>query len=105
MKIRNILSKKYIELTGCIHNHSIYSFDSNTPMSKILSAAKDNDLDYLTINDHMTLAAKEDPDVKNEQDLMIIVGAEINDKDKNNHQNKYSYFLMQYSTPRYTKYT
>lgn len=85
MRIRSIIDRKFIELTGCIHNHSIYSFDGEIPVGKILQAAKQNDLDYVTINDHMSLEASFDPDVKNEQELLVIVGAEINDKDQNNH--------------------
>ncbi len=85
MKIKKIIDRKFIELTGCIHNHSEYSFDSKTPIKNILDAANANDLDYLTINDHMTLAAKDDEAIKNENDLMVIVGAEINDSEQNNH--------------------
>ncbi|MDA3813602.1 MAG: PHP domain-containing protein [Candidatus Cloacimonetes bacterium] len=85
MKKKNIFNKKYFELTGCVHNHTIYSFDAHVKLNKILKAAKKNELDYLTINDHFTLAAGDDEAVKKENDLIIIVGAEINDPEKNNH--------------------
>ncbi|MDP8200798.1 MAG: CehA/McbA family metallohydrolase [Candidatus Tenebribacter burtonii] len=85
MKNKNIFNKKYFELTGCVHNHSEYSFDSQVKLSKIIIAAKKNELDYLTINDHHTMVAREDDAVKKENDLFIIIGAEINDPQKNNH--------------------
>ena len=85
MKNKNIFNKKYFELTGCVHNHSEYSFDAQVKLSKIIIAAKKNELDYLTINDHHTLAAQEDDAVKKENDLIMIIGAEINDPEKNNH--------------------
>lgn len=85
MKNKNIFNKKYFELTGCVHNHTIYSFDAQVKLSKIIKAAKKNELDYLTVNDHHTMAAKEDEAIKKENDLIVIVGAEINDPAKNNH--------------------
>jgi len=85
MKIKNILDSSFLELTGCIHNHSEYSYDSKVPLKKILKAAKRSELDYITINDHRTLQAKDDPSVLQEKDLIVIVGAEINDPQNNNH--------------------
>lgn len=85
MKIKNILNKKFFELTGCVHNHSEYSFDAQVKLGKIIEAAKKNELDYLTINDHHTMAAKEDEAVRKDSDLIVIVGVEINDPAKNNH--------------------
>ncbi|MEA2095886.1 MAG: CehA/McbA family metallohydrolase [Candidatus Cloacimonadota bacterium] len=85
MKNKNIFNKKYFELTGCVHNHTEYSFDAQVKLSKIIKAAKKNELDYLTINDHHTMAAREDKAVKKENDLIVIIGAEINDPEKNNH--------------------
>lgn len=85
MKKLNILNKVYFELTGCIHNHSKYSYDSTVPIKKIIRAAAQNELDYFTINDHQTFAAAQDDSVVNEKNIIIIVGAEINDPDNNNH--------------------
>ena len=85
MKKKNIFEKSFIELTGCVHNHSKYSFDSIVTISKIIKAAKINELDFITINDHNTLEAKTDPDYLNERELQIIIGMEINDPDNNNH--------------------
>lgn len=85
MKNKNIFNKNYLELTGCVHNHTIYSFDADVKLNKIIKAAKKNELDYITINDHDTKEAANDIIVKNEKDLIIIVGTEINDPQKNNH--------------------
>lgn len=85
MQRKSILGRNFLELTGCIHNHSVYSYDSKVPLVKIIAAAKLNNLDYITINDHMTFAALQDKAYLEEKDLIIIVGAEINDRLKNNH--------------------
>ena len=84
MKKKNIFDKTYYELTGCIHNHSEYSFDGLISMARIIREAKLRELDYITINDHLTKKAKNDKSVLKEKDLMVIVGMEINDT-KNNH--------------------
>jgi len=85
MKNKNIFNKKYFELTGCIHNHTEYSFDAQVKLSKIIRAAKKNSLDYITINDHHTKAAQNDDAVKKENNLIVIVGVEVNDPGNNNH--------------------
>lgn len=85
MKLKKIFEKEYYELTGCIHNHSEYSFDSEISLKKIIKAARKNNLDYITINDHSTRAAAEDAALQEENEVQVIVGCEINDKGKNNH--------------------
>ena len=85
MKKKNILGANYIELTGSIHNHSKYSYDSKVPIKRIIRSALKADLDYLTINDHRTYAARKDPVLEQGYDLIVIVGAEINDPGNNNH--------------------
>ncbi|MBN2460407.1 MAG: PHP domain-containing protein [Candidatus Cloacimonetes bacterium] len=85
MKIKNILGRSYIELTGCIHNHTEYSYDSRVPLSRIINVAKKAELDFITINDHRNLEAAHDPAVVMEKELIIICGVEINDPDNNNH--------------------
>jgi len=85
VKIKNIFDRKFIELTGCIHNHTEYSFDCNIPVSEVIRAAKKNNLDYITINDHRTKKAEKDIAVLEEKELQVIVGVEINDKENNNH--------------------
>ncbi|MCF7858757.1 MAG: PHP domain-containing protein [Candidatus Cloacimonetes bacterium] len=85
MKKINIFNKKYTELTGCIHNHTQYSFDSKAKLKTIVKAAEKNGLDYITINDHRTCAVLDDQVINNNKDMMIIIGCEINDPDNNNH--------------------
>lgn len=85
MKEKKIFNKNYVELTGCIHNHSEYSYDSQVKIKDIISAAQYNKLDYVTINDHMNMDAKNDADLMRETSVKLIVGVEINDKSNNNH--------------------
>lgn len=46
------------DYSGAIHFHSIHSFDGRVPVADILDAASKNNLDYLMLTDHSTLAAK-----------------------------------------------
>jgi hypothetical protein len=85
MKQRIIFNRKFWELTGCIHNHTKYSYDSKAPLEKVIKAARENDLDYFTITDHRVMKAKEDEAYKKEKEIKIIVGCEINDNDNKNH--------------------
>ncbi|MCD4819555.1 MAG: hypothetical protein K8S23_12775 [Candidatus Cloacimonetes bacterium] len=85
MKKKSIFSRDFFELTGCVHNHSEYSYDSSVPISKIILAARNNELDYFTLNDHLNMQARDDRDFRNEKDILIIAGSEINDKSNNNH--------------------
>ncbi len=80
-----IFRRKFNELTGSIHNHSEYSYDSNGKVEMILNAAKKNKLDYLTFNDHHNLDIKNDPLIKKEKDIICILGFEINDPNSDNH--------------------
>jgi hypothetical protein len=85
MKKKNILNRSFFELTGCIHTHSEHSFDSSKPVRKIIQHAKKQELDYITINDHLNLDAKKEESVLSEKDLFVIVCMEVNDKQNNNH--------------------
>jgi hypothetical protein len=81
---RKIFDRNFHELTGCIHVHSEHSFDCSVPLARILKEARKARLDYITINDHMTTkAADELPE--DTGGLTVLVGAEINDPDLNNH--------------------
>ncbi|MCF7912345.1 MAG: PHP domain-containing protein [Candidatus Cloacimonetes bacterium] len=82
---RNIFKRNYRELTGCLHVHTEYSFDSRTPVQQVVKAAHRHKLDYLGINDHLCNSAKDDINLKNEKQLIIIPGLEINDPGNNNH--------------------
>ncbi len=85
MKERIIFNRKFWELTGCIHNHTEYSYDSKASMKKVIKAARVNNLDYFTINDHRAMDALKDDEYKKEKDIKIIVGCEINDNNNKNH--------------------
>jgi len=82
---RKIFQRNYQELTGCLHVHTEYSFDSRTPVADVIKAAYKNKLDYIGINDHLSNQAKEDVFFKDEKKLTLIPGFEINDIDNNNH--------------------
>ncbi|MEA1972501.1 MAG: PHP domain-containing protein [Candidatus Cloacimonadota bacterium] len=85
MKQKEIFGRKFFELSGSIHNHSIYSYDSNVPIKTIVEAARKSSLDYFTLNDHFSVGAAKDEYLKKVKDITIIVGSEIYDKAKNNH--------------------
>ncbi|HPR17805.1 MAG TPA: PHP domain-containing protein [Candidatus Cloacimonadota bacterium] len=85
MKKKNIFDRTFYELTGCIHNHSVYSYDGIISMARIIREAKLRELDYITINDHNTREALQDESYLKEKDLIIIVGAEVNDPEMNHH--------------------
>ncbi len=85
MKTQKIFGKKYLELTGCVHVHSKYSYDSTAEPQDIINAALYNKLDYFTITDHLTIDAKNDIDFLNEKRINIIIGSEINDKNEEHH--------------------
>ncbi len=85
MRLKKIFRKQYWDLTGCVHNHTSYSFDCDVPLKKVIGAAKENKLDYFTLNDHYNNNAKNDSDLKNDFGIHIIVGAEVNDPENNHH--------------------
>jgi len=85
MKQKDLFGRKFIELTGSIHNHSKYSYDSKVPVEKIVKAARKASLDYFTFNDHFNKDVENDEYLKTVNDLKVIIGTEIFDKEKNNH--------------------
>jgi hypothetical protein len=85
IKKKQIFSREFWELSGCIHIHSKYSFDSDVSIEKIIFAAKKKGLDYFTINDHKSFDASQDEAVKKESDIVILVGTEMNDPANHNH--------------------
>lgn len=68
---------------GCIHIHTKYSFDANTGMAEIITAAQCRDLDFIVITDHDTLGARTDNWEGWHDGLLVIVGQEI--APSNNH--------------------
>jgi len=85
MKERAIFRRKFTELTGCLHVHTRYSYDSETPLKQILKAANQRKLDYIGINDHQSNLCASDEALQSESRLKVITGFEINDPDNNNH--------------------
>ncbi len=85
MRIKKIFGDKYIELTGSIHNHTKYSYDSQAEPYKIIQDAKKQALDYILISDHSNNEAMKDKVFMNEKDIFVIVGFELNDKKQEHH--------------------
>ena len=72
------------EYQGAIHIHSTYSDGSGT-ISEIIKAAQEVDLDFITITDHNTNKAQKDGYEGWHDNLLLIVGYELNDKNDQNH--------------------
>ncbi len=85
IKNLKIFSKQYTLLSGSIHIHTKYSYDSKAEPKDIIDAAKKRGLDYLMISDHSNNKAKDDKIFKNEDKIFVVIGAELNDKNDNNH--------------------
>lgn len=88
----NFLNRKYNILTGAVHNHTEHSYDSTAKIEDVLEAAKVNRLDYLTINDHHAIfpdelldSALKELKEKTKYEPIVIVGTELNDKNKAHH--------------------
>jgi len=76
---------KYFEYVGCIHVHTNKS-DGSGSLAEVIAAAKDSELDYLMISDHMTLAGWDERYYGwYFNDLFVIIGYEINDCDDRHH--------------------
>ncbi len=72
------------EYVGAIHIHSLYS-DGTGKIEEIAQAAADSGLDFIMMTDHNTLKPKEDGYEKWLNNVMVIVGYEVNDMDNKNH--------------------
>lgn len=72
------------EYVGAIHIHSTYS-DGTGKIEDIAKAAYDSDLDFIMMTDHNTLRPKQDGYERWINNVMVIVGYEINDTDNRNH--------------------
>ncbi len=85
MRTKTIFDRTFDEYSGVLHVHTQYSFDCDVALPRIIRAAKKSRADFIMINDHHTFAAKDDHAVRNEKELIILAGAELNDKSGNNH--------------------
>jgi len=72
------------EYTGCIHIHSEYS-DGTKPIPEIARIAATVDLDFLLFADHMTLQPLKDGHEGWHDEVLVLIGYEINDGDDHNH--------------------
>lgn len=72
------------EYAGAVHIHSIYS-DGTGKIEDIAKAAYDSDLDFIMMTDHNTLKPKEDGYEKWLNNVMVLIGYEVNDMANKNH--------------------
>lgn len=73
-----------LELTGSIHIHSVYS-DGSRSIPEIVEFAKALNLDFLMFTDHNTLKPKYDGLEGIYDNVLTLIGYELNDKDDKNH--------------------
>lgn len=76
---KRIFKRDFLDLTGTIHNHTIYSFDSDEPVCSLISAARKRRLDYVCITDHHNIDVINDSDFLREKKIILIPGMEISD--------------------------
>lgn len=72
------------EYVGAIHIHSVYS-DGTGEIKDIAEAAGEAGLDFIIITDHNTLRALKEGHEKWHNNVLTLVGCEINDKENKNH--------------------
>lgn len=72
------------EYVGALHIHSTYS-DGTGKIEEIAKAAYDSGLDFIMMSDHNTLQPKMDGYEKWLNNVMIIIGYEVNDTENKNH--------------------
>jgi hypothetical protein len=72
------------DLAGVIHLHSLYS-DGTGTVAQIARAARANDLDYLLLTDHDTLAARERGEEGWHGDVLVLVGEEVSPRRENHY--------------------
>ena len=72
------------EYVGALHIHSTYS-DGTGKIEDIARAAYDSGLDFIMMSDHNTLQPKMDGYEKWLNNVMIIIGYEVNDIENKNH--------------------
>ena len=72
------------EYVGAIHIHSTYS-DGTGEIPDIARAASEVGLDFIMLSDHNSLKAKKDGWEGWRDDVMVLIGYEINDRDDRNH--------------------
>jgi len=72
------------EYVGVLHVHSVFS-DGSGEVPEIASLADECGLDFLVLTDHNTLRAMHEGYEKFYGNTLLLVGAELNDKENKNH--------------------
>jgi len=85
VKVKKIFGRTFFDLSGSLHVHTEDSFDSCVPLKKVEALARKYDIDFVTINDHFSFAAKTKRNNNGDLLPIIIIGAEISDKNNLNH--------------------
>ncbi|MDX9758617.1 MAG: CehA/McbA family metallohydrolase [Bacteroidota bacterium] len=72
------------EYTGALHIHSRYS-DGTGEIADIVRAASEVGLDFIMLSDHNTLRPKRDGHEGWRENVLVLIGYEINDRRDRNH--------------------
>jgi hypothetical protein len=72
------------DLAGVLHIHSTYS-DGTGTVSEIAAAARANELDFLLLTDHDTLAARELGEEGWHEGVLVLVGEEVSPRRENHY--------------------
>lgn len=74
----------YHEVAGAVHLHSSFS-DGSKSVEEIAQIASQKNLDFLMFSDHNTLQPKLEGREGWHDNVLVIIGAEYNDRDNRNH--------------------
>ena len=72
------------EYSGAVHIHSVYS-DGTGKIEDIAKAAHDSGLDFIMMTDHNTLKPRDEGYAGWINNVMVIIGYEVNDLENKNH--------------------
>ena len=72
------------DLAGVIHLHSLYS-DGTGTVAEIARAGRANELDYILLTDHDTLAARDRGEEGWHGDVLVLVGEEVSPRRENHY--------------------
>jgi len=82
---KHVFGKDIYEYTGVVHIHTEHSFDGHGTLKEIVDIAQQENIDFLLITDHRNMSVKEDLLSVVNDDVITIIGYEMNDAQKNNH--------------------
>ncbi len=75
---------EYFEVAGAVHVHSSFS-DGSKSVEEIAQIANQKNLDFLMFSDHNTLQPKLEGMEGWHDNVLVMIGAEYNDRDNRNH--------------------